>query len=171
MNDFNTAEYVVTQAKEGKNLAKRRLLMLSYVLGLAAVIGLIALSGLWVVVSVIPILLWIVVHFTWRTVNVEYKYTIAHGIIEFSECYSSGNDKVTVSLPVKDFSYIGSLTEGEQKTNGFASVKVYDYRGSKEKTPVAVGLFEQNGKKCAVLFIYDKKCASLLKLYNKNTEL
>ena len=36
MNDFNSAEYVVTQAKEGKNLRTRRLLLLLYiVLGLA----------------------------------------------------------------------------------------------------------------------------------------
>ena len=35
MNDFNSAEYVVTQAKEGKNLRTRRLLLLLYiVLGL-----------------------------------------------------------------------------------------------------------------------------------------
>ncbi|MCI5960607.1 MAG: hypothetical protein MRZ26_02340, partial [Ruminococcus sp.] len=78
MNDFNSAEYVVTQAKEGKNLRTRRLLLLLYiVLGLGISGTLVALK-LVPVVAIVPLLLWILVHFTWRKVNVEYKYVVAH---------------------------------------------------------------------------------------------
>ena len=149
MNDFNSAEYVVTQAKEGKNLRTRRLLLLLYiVLGLGISGTLVALK-LVPVVAIVPLLLWILVHFTWRKVNVEYKYVVAHSRVAFSECYSSGSDKVTLDVPAK----------------------IYDYRGSVSKTPAAVGLIELSGVKTAVMFIYDKRTAGLFRLYNKKTEL
>ncbi len=171
MNDFNTAEYVVTQAKEGKNLGKRRLLLLLYfVVGIGLSGTLIALK-LVPVVAVVPILLWIMIHFTWRTVNVEYKYVIAHSRVTFSECFSSGNDKVTVDVPVSDFAYIGKLEASAQKIGEYAPAKVYDYRGSIDKPNAAVGLLEIGGVKTQIMFIYDKRTASLFKLYNKNTEL
>jgi len=171
MNDFNTAEYVVTQAKEGKNLLTRRLLLLIYFAVGLGVSGTLIAFKLVPVVAVVPLLLWIIVHFTWRKVNVEYKYVVAHSRVTFSECYSSGSDKITIDEPAASFSYIGTLDKSEEKLKEYAPAKVYDYRGSVKKTPAAVGLFEQNGVKSAVMFIYDKKVASLLRLYNKNTEL
>ncbi len=171
MNDFNTAQYVVAQAKEGKNLAKRRLLLLMYFGVSAVVIGVLFSLKLYVVVSVLPLLLWIIVHFTWRKVNVEYKYDIAHGQITFAECYSSGADNVTVDIAISKMDVICKYEGNGAKLEEYAPKKLYDYRGSVEKTPVGLALFEYEGEKTAVMFIYDKRVASLLKLYNKNTEL
>ena len=171
MNDFNSAEYVVTQAKEGKNLRTRRLLLLLYiVLGLGISGTLVALK-LVPVVAIVPLLLWILVHFTWRKVNVEYKYVVAHSRVALSECYSSGSDKVTLDVPVSDFEFIGKLPEAEPKMKEYSPAKIYDYRGSVSKTPAAVGLIELSGVKTAVMFIYDKRTAGLFRLYNKKTEL
>ncbi len=171
MNDFNSAEYVVTQAKEGKNRRLRSLLLTMYfVVGIGVVATLLAVK-LVPVVAVVPILVWIMVHFTWRKVNVEYKYVIAHSRVTFTECFSSGSDKVTIDVPVVDFDYIGKLEDSEQKIRDFAPTKSFDYRGSVSKPNAAVGLITIDGVKTQVLFIYDKRTASLFKLYNKNTEL
>lgn len=171
MNDFNSAEYVVTQAKEGKNRRLRVLLMTMYLVVIIGVVVILLALKLVPVVAVVPLLAWPMVHFTWRKVNVEYKYVIAHSRVTFSECFSSGSDKVTVDVPVADFEYIGRLEDSEQKIRDFAPAKTFDYRGSVSKPNAAVGLLTQNGVKTQVLFIYDKRTASLFKLYNKNTEL
>lgn len=171
MNDFNSAEYVVTQAKEGKNRRLRSLLMTMYLVVGIGVVAILLAVKLVPLVALVPLMVWIMVHFTWRKVNVEYKYVIAHSRVTFSECFSSGSDKVTIDVPVADFDYIGRLEDSEQKVRDFAPAKTFDYRGSVSKPNVAVGLLTQNGVKTQVLFIYDKRTASLFKLYNKNTEL
>lgn len=171
MNDFNSAEYVVTQAKEGKNRRLRVLLMTMYLVVIIGLVVILLALKLVPVVAVVPLLAWPMVHFTWRKVNVEYKYVIAHSRVTFSECFSSGSDKVTIDVQVADFDYIGKLEDSEQKIRDFAPTKTFDYRGSVSKPNAAVGLLTQNGAKTQVLFIYDKRTASLFKLYNKNTEL
>lgn len=171
MNDFNSAEYVVTQAKEGKNRRLRVLLMTMYLVVIIGLVVILLALKLVPVVAVVPLLAWPMVHFTWRKVNVEYKYVIAHSRVTFSECFSSGSDKVTIDVPVADFEYIGKLEDSDQKIRDFAPAKTFDYRGSVSKPNAAVGLLTLNGTKTQVMFIYDKRTASLFKLYNKNTEL
>lgn len=171
MDDFNTAEYVVTQAKEGKNFLLRRLLLAGYVAFAVGFSVLFVSLKLVPVVAVMPLLLWIIVHFTWRRVNVEHKYTVAHGRVTFSESYSSGADKILFDLPASDIEYIGALPGAEARVNEYSPAKTYDLRGRRDRENAAAALFEYGGKKIAVLFAYDKKTAALLKLYNKNTEL
>ena len=87
MNEsINYAEYAVAQKAEGKNLLLRILLITGYVL-FAAAYFLFFTTYLKIVmlISLLPLFIWMLVFFTWRFAAVEHEYQISSGTITFSD--------------------------------------------------------------------------------------
>ena len=74
MSEFNSFEFVVEQAKEGKWKLLRVSMIALYVLYAAAVAIVIGvfLPGMVPLFALVPVTLWIIVYFTWRYTSLEY---------------------------------------------------------------------------------------------------
>ncbi|MEG2003300.1 MAG: hypothetical protein RR057_01710 [Clostridia bacterium] len=166
---FNSTEFVVTQKKEGKNLTLRRILMFSYIaFFLAFTITFMALK-LIPVIAILPLLLWIAVHFTWRYTNLEHKYVIERGEITFYDVYSSDIEKQRLKIKISDMKLI-AFVKGEfsDEIKKATAKNTYDFRGSVKSENSLFALFDENGNCAIVFFEYCKKAESLFNLYNKN---
>ena len=76
MNEsINHVEYVVEQKPEGKNLTLRILLIAGYILfGLAYFIFFTVKLKIVMLISLLPVFIWMLVFFTWRFAAVEHEY-------------------------------------------------------------------------------------------------
>ncbi|MBQ8350961.1 MAG: hypothetical protein IJY20_02815 [Clostridia bacterium] len=159
----NYFEYAVDEKPKGKNLLRRVLLVVFYVVFALAYFIFFYSIKIPHVIAMLPFLLLIVVFFTWRYVNVTYEYIIAVGEITFSRILSNRSRKEMLQLSIRDLLEV--VPDDGQKP---ASVdKIYDFR-SEKGTPDSYCLVFQNGqeKRCLVYFEATKKALKLLQLYN-----
>jgi hypothetical protein len=158
----NYFEYAVDKKAKGKHLLFRVLLIVFYVVfSLAYFLAFVTTMPQ--IIAMLPFLLFIIVLFTWRYVNVTYEYIIAVGEITFSRIFGNKNRKDVLQLPIRELIEV-SPDMGEKLT-GFD--KVYDFR-SESSTPDSYILIFMDGKdrRCLVYFEATKKALKLLQLYN-----
>jgi 3D (Asp-Asp-Asp) domain-containing protein len=111
MSDFNSFEFTVEQAKEGKwKLARIGMvcLYILYAVAVAVIIG-VALPGMVPLFALVPVTLWIIIFFTWRYVSVEYEYSIISGELTFSKIYGGRSRREVMKMRVRDASLIAPL--------------------------------------------------------------
>ena len=74
MADFERYEFVVKPKRDAKNKLLRVFLVLFYIsfVLLCLVFGF--LTGFVPLLALVPLVLWIIIFFTWRYVNLEYEY-------------------------------------------------------------------------------------------------
>ena len=114
------AEYSVEKVKEGAYKTKRFLMVLAYIGVGALVIGLAVLinaltkgaTGMFFIflIALAPLAVWVLVHFTWKFVSIEYKYVIDHSEFTLYTVYG-GKDKKTFSCRMKDFTLIAPYND------------------------------------------------------------
>lgn len=168
---FNYGEYVVTQKKEGRNKRHRALLLCLYFLfGFSFSVVFLALK-LVPVIAIMPLLLWIIVHFTWKYVNVEYKYTIEKGEISFFKVYSASDEKKVLAFKLADAHTVLPLSTADAAIADYAPERTIDFRGTVKAVNVAAVLVEIDRRKIAVYFETCKKTVSLINLYCKQSML
>lgn len=159
----NYLEYAVDQKAEGKNLRLRVLLVSGYIL--AAVLIFVVLYRVRIVqlVALLPLLLLILVLWTWRYVSVTHEYIIATGEISFAEIYSNRRRKEVLRLRVRDVRAIEPAADHRPSD----VERVYDFRGS-EKTPDAYWILFRDDKdrNCLAYFEATAKALRLLAMYN-----
>lgn len=176
MGDFNTYEFVVEQAKDGKwRLARLGMIALYVLLTIAwFVVGF--TTGLVPLLALVPVTLWIIVFFTWRYVSVEYEYSIMSGELTFSKIYGGRSRRTQMTMKLRDASLIAPL-DGD-----VYSAKATAYRPEKEffaisslKAPdIYFMLFElenpKNGKKSRAIFYFEATAGALktCRFYNQS---
>lgn len=161
----NFAEYSVTQAKEGKNARNRILLLLLYFAVGSAYFAAILITRLIPLGAILPLLMWILVYFTWRYVQIEHEYTIATGKVTFTEIYGNRTRKVALEFNCRDCSRIAPLnSEYASETEG--AELTYDFRGSVSSPDAYFAILTKDNKKAVVYFEGTAKTVKLFKLYN-----
>lgn len=153
-NDLpNHAEYVVVQHAEGANLRLRLLLILGYILFSATYFIVALVTKLVPVVAVLPVFLWIIVHYTWRYVCIEHAVRVGQGTLSVEDILKDGKriPKLTVSL--KEASDLLPAAEADMTKERKAGLTVYDYRGSVHASDAYRFLFVDQNNRPSVIYI------------------
>jgi len=176
----NYAEYTVTLEPKGKLRTKRLLFKLGYVLVFFAVIGLVLLlnsltDGLGIIFlplfALAPLSLWILVHFTWPRVCIDYMYTIDHSRFEANILHGDKKDKKPLfECAVKEFTLIAPINNPEysMQLKLYNKADVIDLRSKEDANDVYFALHDgENGKKTVVYFEATSQALNAFKYYNK----
>lgn len=176
----NYAEYTVTLEPTGKLRSKRLLFRLGYGAVFVAIIGLIILlnsltDGLGIVFlplfALAPLSLWILVHFTWPLVCIDYMYTIDHSRFEANILHGDKKDKKPLfECAVKEFSIISPINDPEHspKLKLYNEANVIDLRSKENADDVYFALHEsEDGKKTVIYFEATSQALTAFKYYNK----
>ena len=178
MSEFNSFEFVVEQAKEGKWVLLRVSMIALYVLYAAAVaivIG-VALPGMVPLFALVPVTLWIIVYFTWRFVSVEYEYSIMSGELTFSKIYGNKSRRKQMSMRLRDASLIAPL-DGDvysAKATAYQPEREFSAISSLKAPDIYFMLFElenpKTGKKERAIFYFEATAGALkcCRFYNQS---
>ena len=165
-------EYTVAQKHEGKWRAYRWLMLIGY-LAFAAAYFIIATSIRFPhIVAILPIFLWMLVFFTWKYVNPEYKYQITEGHLRFILIFGKNGKKGKEILKIKliDAMYIMPLEDALGKIKDVEPKKTYSALPSRI-CPDSYIILYKNSKEVPEAFIFKATSEALksLRFYNKNT--
>lgn len=173
MSEFdspNYAEYVYDVKSEGKIKLFRRLMIVGYVLFLAAYAITFISINLPQLIAPLPIFGWMLVFFTWRYVSFDRYFEFEGGMLSLGNIrVSKAGRKKTEKLRihVKEASFIGPYNENKDLTEG---VKLYDFSESPSSEHRIILLWDNKGEKSAVLFEGTRKIANLLASFCENTK-
>ncbi len=168
MNDSpNYTEYAVAQKAEGKYLIGRILLIILYVVfAIGWIAVLVGILHLWPLGAIMPIFLWMLVHFTWRYVAVEHEYVISSGTMTFSDIYNRRARKTLFEVKIRDMTKIAPMTE-EYAAQYADAAETADYRGSVGSPDSYFFTYsDESGKKRAVFFEATNKAIKIMRFYN-----
>ena len=113
MNEFSTYEHVVKQKIEGKWRLARIGLVLFYVLFALTLLLLLIAWNVPQLIALLPLLLWILVFFTWRFACVEYEYSITSGTLTFCKIYGNRTRRKILEIRLRDATQIVPLDGGK----------------------------------------------------------
>ena len=163
MNENNEFDYTVAKKVEGKYRLIRFLMIAGYVLfGAVYFIGL-AIAHLYPIMAFTPLLIWILVFFTWRYVSIEYRYETVSGGIKFYTVYGGKNKKLILEKRIKDFDEISPLNaENQARLSGMTFSKFYNLTASEnDDTDKYFATFkDKDGFSCIVYFEFSETCLS-----------
>lgn len=171
MNDFENYEFVVRQKNEGAYKLKKILFVILYVTFTAGLFSVcVAVRLLAPCVAIVPLLLWILIFFTWRFTNVEHECVFESGIMRCSEIYGNRTRKVLFSAAIRDMHLIAPeeekyLLEAEK----YEISKVYRMTSSKDAEGAYFAIFTGEDQKThAVYFEANDKVLKILQFYNRS---
>jgi hypothetical protein len=167
MNESITfAEYSVAQKAEGKNLLLRILLISSYVLlSLGFFIFFTMVFKIVMLISILPLLIWILVFFTWRYVSYDYYFEFKSGTLEVGTIRGGAKGRkksVLHTIHVKEAVYAARY--GSVDELGTLD-ELCDYSSSvKEESRIAI-VYEKDGKRVGVVLDSTTKLAGFIASY------
>ncbi len=170
-NEFggNYVEYSVECKKDGKLKLRKLWLILAYVGFVALYLLLfVVLTKIVPLVAILPLLLWILIFFTWRYTQVEYEYAIIQGAFNFSVIYGNRTRRDLLEVKIKDMTTIAPY-EGEMiaRTEAPDIKHTYNFTSSKDSPDAYAALWTtEEGEKCALLFEATNKTLKICKFYN-----
>lgn len=167
MDNFNTYEYGAEQKNEGKWRVYRLLLILLYVVFVVTYFLAIYISRIFPLGALIPVFLWILVHFTWRYVKPDYKYTVEAGYFTFTKIYASKTKRQVARFLISSAVAIAPK-ESLENTEGIK--KTYSALPEKNaENPYTAIYKNERGELTAIDFVATKECLKLMKFYNSKT--
>ena len=169
MGDFESYEIVIKPKKDAKNKLMRAFLILFYV---AFVVGCLILGFVTAFIpllALVPLVLWMIIFFTWRFVNVEYEYAMESGVITFTKIYNNRTRKTALAFDIRSAEHIVSATDTDlqKRIVDYDPRREYFFAASKNDVNACTALFQdEDGNKCAVTFVADDRIKRHLKMYN-----
>ena len=97
----NRASHTVTLANEGALLCVRMALVCFYIVFGALYSGFAVLTGFVPIIAVLPIFIWIIVHFTWRLTVIDYTVSAVAGTLTVTKKRKGMKPKTLLSCPMK----------------------------------------------------------------------
>lgn len=160
---FNFAEYAKPIAKYGKLRRLRRLFIFMYILVAAAYIGVAVAITIPQIIAILPLFMWIFIHFTWRAVSYECCVRVDSGKISFLKLRDK-REQPRLTIESKDilFAVPYSAEAMYEKEN-----TVYDFRADEREAGYLL-CFAYNGKKAYVRFECTLAVARAMHYYNKD---
>ena len=169
MNEFaNYFEYSVQAANEGAHRRTKILFIVGYVLFAAVFMTLVFISKLIPLGAFVVVATAVLVHFTWKYVELEYEYIIVRGEMTFAKIYGGRARHEFLNVKLQDMSLIAPYND-RYKAKADAADKKY-YAVSSMKSPdVYFGAFKgKNSENCTVFFEATSKALKLAKFYNSS---
>ena len=167
---MNSYEYIVKQKSEGIWLWRRiGMIGLYTVLTLAFLGTFLALKFPWAI-TFLPLLVWVLIFFTWRYVSPEYEYATLSGEITFTTIWGGKSRKTLFTANIKDFTAIAPYdAEAEAYVTAQKCNRDFRCMSSLNADDLYYGIFMLGDEKCVVYFEATEKALKILKYYNRNT--
>lgn len=171
MSDFdslNSAEFSYEKKGEGKNKLYRILLICSYVLFVIVFFLACYLSKLVPAFALAPVLLWILIFFTWRLVSYDMYFEFSTGTLTLGKVRvrKSGRRRTPLlSIPVKSAKEIAPFDASVVIS---PSEKLYDFSASATSDKRIFIRFEKNGEPSVAVFEGTARIGKLLSSYSEN---
>lgn len=165
----NFAEYTVQQKAEGKYLTRKLLLIGFYVLFSVGYFLFFTVGPVKIVmlIALLPVFLWIIIHFTWRYGSVEHEYTIVSGTMTLTEVFGNRSRKVIFEAKIKDMSVIAPWNEEARSKLPAGVIKTYDMLSTKSSPDAYYAICSvEGGQKILVLFEAIEKALKIMRFYN-----
>ena len=172
MDLFATYEYTVSPSGHGRAVMKKVLFIFGYILFAAILVSviLIWLKAAIPLISVVPVILWLLIWLTWRYACLEYEYSFTSGIMTVSHIYGNKTRKTIQEITIKDMAVIKPLAEARDDIRSFGPETVLDKTSSQDAKNVYVALYkDKHEKKTELLFDASEQTLKILKFYNPVT--
>ena len=147
-------------------------MILGYVLFGAGYFISLAIAHLYPIMAFTPLLVWILVFFTWRFVSIEYRYETVSGGIKFYTVYGGKKKKLMLEKRIKEFNEISPVnadTKARLSSTRFDK-SYFLSRSENDDTDKYFATFKNSeGKECIVYFEATEQLLKILKFYNSNT--
>lgn len=163
-NSFRFAEYARPVTKEGKNLRRRVLLVTLYICAAAAYAAVAIAVTIPHLIAILPLLLWMLVYFTWGSVSYECCVRVASGEVQFLRLRGK-REELLLSLPVKALLW-ARPNDGRAANRVAVRHIVRDLRADTRAGGYAA-LLKRDGETVLLLFDCTVAVASALHYYNK----
>ncbi len=169
MGDFESYEIVIKPKRDAKNKMLRAFLILFYA---AFVVGCLVfgfITAFIPLLALVPLVLWIIIFFTWRYVNLEYEYVVESGVITFTKIYNNRTRKFALSFDIRSAEYMSPSTDGDMQKRiaDYDPRHEYCFSPSKSSPDSYTALYhDEDGHKCAISFVADERIKKFLKMYN-----
>ena len=171
MADFEGYEFVIKPKKDYRNKLLRTGLMVSYVLFVLLCLVGAFFTGLIQLLALVPILMWILIFYTWRYVNIEYEYYEESGVITFTKIYDNRARKKIISFSIRSAEVImpRASEETERRVAEYDPKREYDFAISPDDPEAYTALFvNEDNERVAVSFTVNERLKKSLKFYNRS---
>lgn len=155
MNDYkNFCEYVIRPEPSFKNkLAKSVLIALYTLFCLAYTFIFLVLLEMWILLILLPFLLFAFYRLTWKYVNTEYDVALEVGELTVAKVYGGASRRVKCRVYVPDMTLAAPYSEGAYalEARDISEVRGFTASGHGEDTWVFVYPDKKRGKKHALV--------------------
>lgn len=160
--EFNNYELTMEQKCEGKWLLYRIILILAYVIYVILYLALIIKSTILIPLgALIPVTLWILIHFTYRYTTPAYKYTMISGALSFYVIYGR-KSKLRFTTRISDAKRLGPVSNFVKNSG----INCYSALPSRNTSDAYALHFSYEGCECVFLFVATPNTLKILKFYN-----
>ncbi len=159
-------EYAVAEAKSGKLILRRIVLISLYVIWVVGlfIVG-IATRLLVPFLALVPLSLWILVFFTWRLTQVEYEYSFFAGKMTVSRIFGNRSRKKLCEVQIRDIDLIAPA-ETPQACACENSVTIFAASGKESPSLYYAAWKDPDGEKVVLAFDCNEKAQKILRYYN-----
>ena len=166
----NSFEYSYEKKATGKNLIGRVMFVILYVAFTVGAFLFCYISGFVPLFAILPMLLWILVFFTWRYVKYDIYYEFSLGTLTLGRIYTSKRGRrkrVALSIRVKDATSVCRYNDNTEKSR----VRVRDFRASAASENAIAIYTAINGRPSLILSEHTDRIEKLLHSFSKNISL
>ncbi len=161
-------EHSYSRRVEGKRILARICMIVAYILFAAAFFAAVYYSRLIPLFALCPLVLWIIVYFTWPLISYDFYFEFRSGTLTLGkEGRKRHRIKRTPRLvfQVKYAEQISPVPVGRVKLS--KGLRCYDFSGTvKSERRIAI-VFEQNGEKCVCILECTAALAKMLRSYSR----
>ena len=167
VDDINSAKYEAKRKAEGKNLFARIAFILFYILFCAAYACVLASVRFVQPIAVLPVFLWMLVHYTWGYVSYDYEYCVGGG--QLSVVRVSGKRRIELfCCRVSKALEIAPLTQKSSQRH--KEHAVLDLRSKKDSPQSYYVATREDGDLIFVYFEVTEAMVRILARLNENTK-
>lgn len=167
VDEINSAKYAAKRKAEGKNLFARIALILFYILFCAVYICVLASIRFVQPIAVLPVFLWMLVHYTWGYVSYDYEYCVGGGRLSVV-CVSGKRRTELFSCRVSEALEIAPLTQKSAQRH--REHAVLDLRSKKDSPQSYYVATREGGDLIFVYFEVTEAMVRILARLNENTK-
>ena len=176
MSEFdspNYAEFSYTRKSEGSYKTMRMLLIGAYILFVSVFFVVVLMTKLIPVFALCPILLWILIFFTWRYVSYDYYFEFREGYLQFGKIMGTKNGRKrypTRRVHIKEAEFIAPYDDEESRVRVNEAKSVYDYSASTASGNRVLILYKEGCDTVAIIFECTAKMAKLCAAFCQNSK-
>lgn len=162
-------EYTVVRKKDGKIRRRQALLMTLYTVFCA--VGLLGGASLFrlfaPLIALVPVLLWILVFFTWRWTQIEYDYAYLSGTLILCTVYGNRTRRTLAKIDLRRIHALLPARGSEEEIARFAPERtLYALSTPDAEQGVCLLCTEEGGQRLLLRIEVDRNAERIFRYYN-----